>query len=373
MGSHLSRPVTLKESSTGGGNHRWAFSCMQGWRNHMEDAHLAISELFEGEQDTRGRSAGLFAVFDGHGGPEVAAYCNKHMPDVLRRRLLENEGNLLDKEVCAQALTKAFNDMDDRLRTADREELNSLKAGGSSPSRPVVSALQSSIQKDLAEAKHKGAVSKDEAAEVMMKMTLLRRLEASPPCGSAESAGCTAVCVLLTEDLLVCANAGDSRAVICREGKALALSNDHKPNDPAERSRIEAAGATVQENVVDGRVYSRINGNLNLSRAIGDLDYKRRTDLPAAQQVVSSTPEILSVVRSPTDEFLFLACDGIWDVKSNQDVVDFVRVRLGAGQALDRILEDLLDDCITHDPKATAGLGADNMTSVLVLLESGVS
>ncbi len=43
------------------------------------------------------------------------------------------------------------------------------------------------------------------------------------------------------------ANAGDSRAVLCRKGQALALSEDHKPQSEAERNRITAAGGFVSD------------------------------------------------------------------------------------------------------------------------------
>lgn len=74
--------------------------------------------------------------------------------------------------------------------------------------------------------------------------------------------GCTAVVALLRDRELVVANAGDSRCVLCHEGKAVDLSIDHKPEDEEEKQRIEAAGGKVTG---DGRV----NGGLNLSRAIG--------------------------------------------------------------------------------------------------------
>lgn len=69
------------------------------------------------------------------------------------------------------------------------------------------------------------------------------------------------------EVYLYVANAGDSRAVLCRAGAAVDLSEDHKPEDDRERERIQAAGGTV---TADGRV----NDGLNLSRAIGDHIYK---------------------------------------------------------------------------------------------------
>ena len=74
--------------------------------------------------------------------------------------------------------------------------------------------------------------------------------------------GCTACVALLRGDQLVVANAGDSRCVLCRGGTAVDLSVDHKPEDDSERNRIEKAGGKV---TADGRV----NGGLNLSRAIG--------------------------------------------------------------------------------------------------------
>lgn len=85
--------------------------------------------------------------------------------------------------------------------------------------------------------------------------------------GPGSSSGCTAVVALLSGRDLYVANAGDSRCVVCRDGKALDMSLDHKPEDKEELERIRKAGGRV---TMDGRV----NGGLNLSRAIGDHAYK---------------------------------------------------------------------------------------------------
>lgn len=85
-------------------------------------------------------------------------------------------------------------------------------------------------------------------------------------CGFAQpgsDSGCTAVVALLVGSQLYVANAGDSRCVLCRDGQAVELSFDHKPEDEPERERIQNAGGRV---TCDGRV----NGGLNLSRAIGE-------------------------------------------------------------------------------------------------------
>lgn len=82
-----------------------------------------------------------------------------------------------------------------------------------------------------------------------------------------KDSGCTAVLALLKNNELFVANAGDSRCVVCRDGTALEMSLDHKPEDELEHKRITNAGGRV---TLDGRV----NGGLNLSRAIGDHAYK---------------------------------------------------------------------------------------------------
>jgi len=87
--------------------------------------------------------------------------------------------------------------------------------------------------------------------------------ENGPKYDEDSHAGCTANVVLITPEFIYCANAGDSRAVACVGGLAVELSKDHKPEDPTELERITKAGSSVS--------YGRVNGGLNLSRALGDL------------------------------------------------------------------------------------------------------
>ena len=126
------------------------------------------------------------------------------------------------------------------------------------------------------------------------------------------SAGCTAVVALVRGGQLVVANAGDSRCVLSRRGRAGDLTHDHKPTDPEEYARILKAGGFVTE--------GRVNGSLTLSRALGDLEYKQARELPPEPQAVTALPEVRSEALGEGDEFLILACDGIWDVLTNQEV-----------------------------------------------------
>lgn len=174
------------------------------------------------------------------------------------------------------------------------------------------------------------------------------------------AAGCTAVCAMVREGELVVANAGDSRCVLSRGGHAVALTQDHKPMDPGEYERIIKAGGFV----ADGRV----NGSLNLSRALGDLEYKQTKELPPEAQMVTAFPEIRTEKFQAVDEFLILACDGIWDVLTNQEAVDFVRERLLAGKTPQEICEEACDHCLAPDTNG-CGKGCDNMSIIVVVFK----
>lgn len=148
--------------------------------------------------------------------------------------------------------------------------------------------------------------------------------------------GCTSVVALLRGRELYVANAGDSRCIVCRKGEAVEMSLDHKPEDQPESDRIVKAGGKV---TADGRV----NGGLNLSRALGDHAYKLNAELPAQEQMITALPDVRTLTIDPVDdEFMVLACDGIWNFMSSQEVCDFVRPRLQEGkEKLSTICEEV--------------------------------
>ena len=203
-----------------------------------------------------------------------------------------------------------------------------------------------------------------------------------------DQSGSTSVMTLLAPKHIVCANSGDSRAVLCREGKEVALSHDHKPYNPEEKERIEAAGSHVK--------FNRVNGDLAVSRALGDYVYKRCETVDAARQAVTAFPEIICVDRDPKDEFIVLACDGIWDVMSSQEVCDKVREMLVNGRPPPPPPEEsaAADDGMAPEPAAHQpsprpwDLGAvaeclidhclqlgsrDNMSVIVVLLDPSLA
>lgn len=105
--------------------------------------------------------------------------------------------------------------------------------------------------------------------EVTRELNSHRNMPETEPI--SKTTGCTANVVLITASHYIIANAGDSRSSLCRGGKAIDLSLDHKPESSEEENRIKNAGGTIY--------MGRVNGGLNLTRSFGDFDYKARKDL----------------------------------------------------------------------------------------------
>lgn len=128
--------------------------------------------------------------------------------------------------------------------------------------------------------------------------------------------GSTAVAVWLHQGTLLSANVGDSRAILSRSGQAVDLTRDHKPNDEAEQARILQMGEEIEWDP-----WAKVHRvrHLSLSRAIGDR---------YAKPVVSAQVDIRHFPVTDQDEFYLLASDGLWDVMTSQEVVNFVQQKL---------------------------------------------
>ncbi|KAF6255979.1 protein phosphatase 2C [Scenedesmus sp. NREL 46B-D3] len=388
MGAYLSTPVTDKEVFEGQGQSvNYGGGSMQGWRRTMEDAHIAEVGL------SGHPGCAIFGVFDGHGGAEVAKFCQKYMTQEVQNLQQFGAGAVED------CLIQVFHRMDDMLRDHKyAEELEQLKtkddaddeesrAEGDGDSAMSMDALEmikrvfqikrwQGEQPSGPDSSSPGAASGEDsmatdaaAAEAAAGGSSTAPARVIEPADSRVQAGCTAVVAVKFGNELFVANAGDSRGVLCRAGQAVALSEDHKPAHETERNRILNAGGFLSE--IGG--VCRVNGNLNLSRAIGDLKYKGNVELPAKDQIITAQPDVRRISLKPEDTFFVLACDGVWDVMSNQECVDFIAKKLAAGEKPADAACALLDACLAGDPKAARGVGCDNMTVIVVLLEHDAS
>ncbi|PHZ17887.1 PP2C-domain-containing protein [Rhizopus microsporus ATCC 52813] len=284
MGQTLPEPN--KEKYTSEGNDKkvmYGASCMQGWRANMEDAHTALTSYAN-------TGASFFAVFDGHGGSQVASYSGK----TLYKKIMNSPA--FEKGRYRETIRSGYYAIDEELKR-DPELMNS-------------------------------------------------------------NSGCTAVVAIVTKNDVLYSNAGDSRSVIStRDGKGVPLTQDHKPKHPDEHTRIKNAGGFVEN--------GRVNGHLALSRALGDFTFKSNTQLTPDRQAVTAEPDIIEHLITDHDEFMVLACDGIWDCLSSQEVVDFIRCKLCEHKSLGIICEELMDFCLSETDNYS-GIGCDNMTVIIV-------
>ncbi|KAL3844121.1 hypothetical protein ACJIZ3_001524 [Penstemon smallii] len=167
------------------------------------------------------------------------------------------------------------------------------------------------------------------------------------------SSGTTALAALVIGSSLVVANAGDCRAVLCRRGKAVEMSRDHKPVCLKERRRIEASGGYVYDGY--------LNGQLNVARALGDwhMDGLKGQD----GGPLSAEPELMSTRLTKEDEFLIIGCDGLWDVFMSQNAVDFARRKLQEHNDPMMCSKDLVNEAL----KRKSG---DNLSVVVVCFQA---
>ena len=174
---------------------------------------------------------------------------------------------------------------------------------------------------------------------------------------NGEKSGTTACAVLIDHSDIYVANCGDTRAILSRAGQAIELSRDHKPTDPEEKARVEAAGGRVP----DGSGYVELGDKgLAVSRAMGNPSFKQNPTKSDAGQVIIPHPYQSRTARQfGVDEFVIVATDGLWNVCSHQYAVEFVRKRLLANTDVEDIAHKLTQHAL--DRKTN-----DNCSCVIV-------
>ncbi|KAL9050451.1 MAG: hypothetical protein Q9162_006632 [Coniocarpon cinnabarinum] len=271
---------------------------------------------------------GYFAIFDGHAGTFAAEWCGKKL-HILLEETIRRSPNKAIPELLDETFTSVDTQLEKLplknsgctaviavLRWEDRIP-NNNSATGSSSIAPVAEA-----------AVKKESESKDEQTPVAdLAPAIAKQIRDSSS----------------RQRVLYTANVGDARIILCRNGKALRLSYDHKGSDDNEGKRIANAGGLILNN--------RVNGVLAVTRALGDAYMK---DLVTGHPYTTET-----VIQSDIDEFLILACDGLWDVCTDQEAVDLVRHEKDP-QVASKILVD----------HALSRFSTDNLSCMIVRLNN---
>ena len=215
------------------------------------------------------KQTSFLAVYDWHGGSEVTLYCQNNLPSRLKECSYFKSGDV----VCA--LHEVFQGLDAEVRTT-----------------PAIQEMTALL----------------DITETLNKITF--------------QSGTTATVCVLNNSSITAANICDSRCVLSRLGRAYPLSYDHKPTDEREHFLIVQGGGMV----VNSRIYPWVA--LNMSSSIRDHAYTDNLDLPPQEQVIASYPDVQTTPLIKWHRFIVLACDGIFEVMSGQQVVDFIKQNL---------------------------------------------
>ncbi len=265
-----------------------------GPRVSMEDEHIRIDDLAAhlGFVFKFPIPSAFYAVFDGHGGPDAAAFVKRNA-----MKLFFEDANMLQTYDTDAFFLKKLED----------------------------SHRRAFLRADLALADEQSISS---------------------------SCGTTALTALVLGRHLLVANAGDCRAVLCRRGAAVEMSQDHRPSYLPERRRVEELGGFIDDGY--------LNGYLSVTRALGDWDLK--FPLGAATPLIAD-PDVQLVTLTEDDEFLIIGCDGIWDVMSSQVAVSLVRRALRRHDDPQQCARELVKEALRLNT-------SDNLTVVVICLSS---
>ncbi|XVE98461.1 hypothetical protein REPUB_Repub03eG0108700 [Reevesia pubescens] len=168
---------------------------------------------------------------------------------------------------------------------------------------------------------------------------------------SALASGTTALTAMIFGRSLLVANAGDSRAVLSRRGTAIEMSKDHRPCCMKEKRRIESLGGFIDDGY--------LNGQLGVTRALGDWHLEGMKEMGERIGPLSAEPELKMITLSKEDEFLIIGSDGIWDVFTSQNAIDFARRRLQEHNDVKLCCKEIVEEAIKRG-------STDNLTVVLV-------
>ncbi|KAJ5527419.1 hypothetical protein N7513_011578 [Penicillium frequentans] len=274
---------------------------------------------------------GYFAIFDGHAGTFAAEWCGKKLHLILEE-IMRKSPNAPVPELLDQTFTSVDQQLEKLpvknsgctavtavLRWEDRVPSSHSATGSAALAPAAVAAANKNDNSDTAETPTQDTPMGGSGALPKLQENAVR------------------------QRVLYTANVGDARIVLCRNGKALRLSYDHKGSDENEGKRIANAGGLILNN--------RVNGVLAVTRALGDAYLK---DLVTGHPYTTET-----VIQPDADEFIILACDGLWDVCTDQEAVDLIR-NIQDAQRASKIL-------VEH---ALARFSTDNLSCMVIRLDS---
>ncbi|KAG8986424.1 Protein phosphatase 2C 1 [Tulasnella sp. 427] len=314
-----------------------------GSRRTMEDAYSFVVD-YAGIQ-----GQGFFAVFDGHAGKHAAEWCGQNFHETLLEKLVTTPDAAIPSTIAQTFLAvdvelskisesgttqSGCTAVTAFLRLEDEEGRQSFAPPLSTLVQQASAVSSASLRSNTPSSSTASKKDGGKLGRIMGAFGSGGATKKTSPDEPLLKGGMTAAMkpdVSGLRRVLYTANVGDARAVLSRSGKAVRLTYDHKGSDKKEVRRIQEAGGFVLNN--------RVNGVLAVTRSLGD---------SAMKEYVVGSPYTSTMDLTDADEFLIIACDGLWDVIEDQPAVELIRDCATAQEAAETLVRHALDN-FSHD------------------------
>ena len=393
---------------------------MQGWRKTMEDAAIILSNFDK-------KNTSLFGILDGHGGSIISqfvaynlkallirteSYKNGNyeqaliesfllMDDILKDPIINDflsksqyqkhlkitiqnkkEGNFVkffyQSNSIEYNLTNVFNNLSHNSKKkvfttiySDTKINNDLNISGlqTNTTTPNIEKMLEDPISDETEEKQGVEIDENFYEEKFLINLKNNNFENVPKKILkkdsinkiiADLMGTTANIMLIKNNNLYLANVGDSLSVMyTKNGKTIKLNREHKTTLKSETERIEKSGNEIKN--------KRINGILNLARALGDLEFKKNNEIGRNEQSVISYPEITKISNMDDIDFIIMGCDGVWDCHPDKEKFCHEIKQIIKNNPKEK-LSDILQNQFDEDISKVNGvpIGTDNMSCIII-------
>ena len=233
--------------------------------------------------------------------------------------------------------------------------------------------LKNNLHKNISEFSVKGLKSAIEITED----NFLTKKAIDNDYNLVDTSGSCGIILLIKNKKCIIANIGDSRLVIFKNKRVIFSTKDHKPNTYMEKRRIEKAGGSVYQTTAAIPIYQNgklieipwrvCPGGLSVSRTIGDIESKEEM-FGGKKGVVVALPDITEFDLNDEFNFIVIGCDGIFDVLSNGEIIDCIKMVLKLNKGKNKKINELCGDFAAMIIKsALAKESFDNVSCIVIV------
>lgn len=357
MGNELSSPILEKNSFDLDTNYlKFGLSSIQGWKTQMKVYNFYSIDLLKNSN----KEVDIFGIFDGYGGPEIPKYISKNFLNILLSNKSFKEGNY------PQSLKETFIEIDSSLNSdkvkqelikiseefklkEDEEILEINKMYGNGENLPEKEIEQIKCLKDILNPRN------------LIDFNI------------ASFSGCSGIVILLTNDKIYIANAGNCRCIPIDENWEIINNKTntlHSISTQSEKVRIENSSLFKEKKFYPEFLLS--------SRGFGNFQYKENKWLKQEDQAVSPEPDIIEINYEEC-KYLIIGSHGLFDgnrdmkffEKTNQDIADYFmeQIKNNKNKKISKLIEDYFDMVIPKEKKEEQNqVFMDNMTCIVIEL-----